>query len=56
MDKAATEKYNNYLKEGKDGGETQCPEWPEDHNAKVVLLNNGKKAIICLECGYEEVE
>ena len=51
----AQTKINEYLVQGRDGGEIACPNWPEDHKARLVILNNGKKVTICLECGYDDI-
>lgn len=54
--KEAQSKMNKYLTQGKDVGEIACPNWPEDHMAKMIQLRNGKMVTICPECGYENVD
>ena len=46
---------NRLLAEGKDGGEIDCPNFPDEHKARIILLRSGKTATICPECGYEDV-
>jgi hypothetical protein len=51
----AQAKIDKCLEQGRDGGEIACPNWPEDHEASLVVLNNGKKVTVCLECGYDDI-
>ena len=51
----AQAKTDKYLAKGKDIGDIACPNWPEDHKAKMIQLRSGKTVTICPECGYEHI-
>ena len=50
----AAARIDELLAKGRYGGEIACPNH-EEHIAEIIVLKDGRQAIVCPECGHEEI-